>query len=83
MKDTTDSRDRRAVDALKRRLAEAADTMALTQRHLDAERKRRDLLCLKLMTAGCSTREIGAVAGLSSPGVLLATDRAAKDRADA
>lgn len=58
------------------RLRDSSDKIASLERHLAAERRRRDLLLLKGTTAGFSTRELGTVAGISSPAVTYATRRA-------
>jgi hypothetical protein len=64
-----------ALLGVQNRLRESSAKIAALERHLAAERKRRDLLMLKLSTAGASTRDIGGVAGVSSPGVTLALRR--------
>lgn len=64
------------VQGIVNRLRDSSGKIAAMERHLAAERKRRDLLLLKGVTAGCSTRELGAVAGISSPAVTYAVRRA-------
>ncbi len=63
------------------RLREAGDKIASMEKHLAAERKRRDLLLLKGVTAGFSTRQLGAYTGISSPAVTYATRRAKEAQA--
>ncbi len=58
------------------RLRESGEKIASMERHLAAERKRRDLLLLKGVTAGFTTRQLGEIAGISSPAVTYATRRA-------
>lgn len=58
------------------RLTDSAEKITALERHLAAERKRRDLLLLKGTTAGLSTRLLGAKGGMSSPAVTYATRRA-------
>lgn len=65
-----------AIAGTKKNLARQSAEIASYEKHLSAMRRRRDLLCLKLVTAGCSTREIGAVGGISSPAVTYASRRA-------
>lgn len=60
------------------RLRESSAKIAQMERHLAAERRRRDLLLLKGTTAGLSTRALGEVAGISSPAVTYAARRARK-----
>jgi hypothetical protein len=63
---------------LLKRLQEFSDKITSMERHLSAERRRRDLLLLKGTTAGFSTRALGQVAGISSPAVTYGTRRARK-----
>jgi hypothetical protein len=71
----------RAIEGFENRLRDSAAKMASLERHLAAERKRRDLLCLKLTTVGRSTRQIARVAGITSPAVTGANRRARKEHA--
>lgn len=59
----------RGVEALLARLVDERAEVERLERLLTAARKRRQLLLVKATRAGMSTRELGAVAGLSSPGV--------------
>lgn len=68
--------DRRAAEGVRNRLRESSAKIESYERHLAAERRRRDLLILKLAAAGETTRAIGAVARISSPAVTYATRRA-------
>lgn len=65
-----------AVRGLLNRLADSSEKIAGYERHLAAERRRRDLLLLEGTTAGQTTRALGWVAGMSSPAVTYATRRA-------
>lgn len=68
----------RSVQGTLNRLRDSSAKIAQYERHLAAERRRRDLLLLKAATAGVSTRKAGEVAGMSSPAVTYATRRAAR-----
>ena len=58
------------------RLRASSAKIVAQERHLSAERRRRDLLLLEGTVAGLTTRELGGVAGVSSPAVIYATRRA-------
>lgn len=58
------------------RLSDSRKKINRMEQHLAAERKRRDLLLLKGVTAGLASRMLGAVGGVSSPSVTNATRRA-------
>lgn len=58
-----------SVQSLYRRLAEEEVERERYQRHAEAARRRRNLLVAKLITAGETTRSVGAVANVSSSGV--------------
>jgi hypothetical protein len=59
----------RATDALLARLDGERQAIESLERQLTAARRRRRLLMVKATRAGLSTRQIGAHAGMSSPGV--------------
>lgn len=58
-----------ATDALYRRLADAQAEYERYERHAEAARVRRNLLVAKLVTAGETTRAVGAVAKVTSSAV--------------
>lgn len=66
----------RGMNAVANRLLDQSAEIRRQEKHLAAARRRRDLLCLKLATGGASTRTIGGIAGMSSPGVVQALRRA-------
>jgi len=66
----------RGQQGILNRLLDSGKKIAQMERHLAAERRRRDLLLLKATTGGLSTRRLGAIAGMSSPAVTYATRRA-------
>ena len=72
----------RGVRALLRRLTEESDEWQRRQRLADAAKKRRAVLIAKAVRAGVSSRRIGAIAHLSSPGVGMVARRAEQELAD-
>jgi hypothetical protein len=71
----------RGQQGIANRLRDSSAKIASMERHLAAERRRRDLLLLKGTTSGLSTRVLGAIAGVSSPAVTYAARRARSEHA--
>lgn len=59
----------RGEQGIAKRLQESAEKLAGHERMANAERVRRDLLVMKLLTAGCSERKVAEFAGISGEAV--------------
>ncbi len=66
----------RGTEGIVNRLRDSSDKIEQMERHLTAERRRRDLLILKLTQSGLTTRQVGMFGRISSPAVTYAIRRA-------
>ncbi len=64
------------VTAARIQLIQHAEEVAYFERRLGESRRVRDLLVVKLIRAGETTRDVGELAGITSPGVSWIVRRA-------